>query len=349
MSRALSRFQAVLLGLVIVTGLGLAGGGLFAVGSRQMLWSDAFHLQVGFQQVRGVDVGTRVRVQGINAGDVVRVEYPATPGGDVILHLRLDGRLRQLVRADAFAEIANEGLIGGKVVEIQPGTSAADVVRDGAAIASRPTLEVAQVLQQADTVLGHASHVLEGVKKGEGSLGKLAKDGAAYAELVALMKEGQGTLASIRQDANAIRDLPIIRGYVKDAHKLMVRPECERHRRWFAATELFEPDQATLTAAGRQKLDQLAPWVNGLKHSGSEVVVASFANGMAAPLAETLTQKQSEAVATYLVDQHAIHKLGWFSRRTVTPLGLGLNPSPQPDKEPLPAPRIEVLVFVPQS
>jgi phospholipid/cholesterol/gamma-HCH transport system substrate-binding protein len=349
-SRSLTRIQAVLLGLSIIGGLALAGFGVFSVGSRQLLWSDVFTLQAGFKQIRGVDVGTRVRVQGINAGEVTEIQYPTTPGGDVILLLRLDGRVRHLVRTDAFAQIVGEGLIGGKVIEIHPGSDSAQVVKDGSVIASKTAPEMAQVLNRAEAVLGQVGDVLDDVKKGEGSVGKLMKDGAAYGELLELLKEGQGTLASIRQDANAIKELPIIRSYVKDAHKLLVRPDCERNRRWFGAAELFEPGQAVLTARGRAKLDQAAPWINGLKHSGSEVVVAAFAdNSYEAQLAQTLTQKQSEAVANYLLNQHGIDKLGWFSRRKVTPLGLGTNPTPMPEKEPLPTPRIEVLVFVPQG
>src|SRR5689334_4875666 len=110
MTRTLSRLQATILGAVVVFGLALMVGGLFAVGSRQWLWSDMFHVVVGFPQIRGVEAGTRVRVQGIEAGEVESVEPPATPGGDVMLRLRLDGRLRYLLRADASAQIASEGM-----------------------------------------------------------------------------------------------------------------------------------------------------------------------------------------------------------------------------------------------
>ena len=137
MNRSLSRWQAALLGLVVLAGLGLGGLGLFAVGSRQWLWSDTFHLQVGFKQVRGVEVGTRVRVLGKPAGEVVDVQFPSRPGGDVVLKLRLDAGVRHLVRADASAQIIGEGLVGGKVVEIQPGREESEPVADGAFIASR--------------------------------------------------------------------------------------------------------------------------------------------------------------------------------------------------------------------
>lgn len=343
MSRSLSRLQAVLLGLVVLTGLGLAAAGLFAIGNRQWLWADTFHIQAGFRQVRGVEVGTRVRVQGIEAGEVVAVLPPATPGGDVLLRLRVDGKLRHLIRADATAQIVGEGMIGGKVVELTPGSATAAVVQDNATIAARPAAELTDLLAQVDGTL-------QEVRKGQGTLGKLIKDDEPYREFLALVRQGRSTLSSIQQDADAIKDMPIVRGYVKDAHKLLVRPDCERNRQWFKEADLFEPGAAVLTAQGRQRLDELVPWLDGLKHNGSEVVISAYA----APeqeqrIALTLSQKQSEAVVAYLKDHHAVQKMGWFTRRKVTPIGLGTSPPPVPDKDPLPAPRVEVSVFVPQG
>jgi phospholipid/cholesterol/gamma-HCH transport system substrate-binding protein len=335
--------QAILLGLVVLLGLGLAGAGLFAIGNRQWLWSDTFHVQVGFKQVRGVELGTRVRVQGIDAGEVVAVLPPASPGGEVLLRLRIDGKLHHLVRADASAQIIGEGMIGGKVIDIHPGSDGAHPVADGDTIASRPTTELTDVLTQVDGAL-------QDIRKSQGTLGKLLNDDQAHRELVGALRQLSGAAHSVQQDADALKDMPIVRNYVKDAHKLLVRPDCERNRQWFAEKDLFEPGHAVLTTQGRQQLDQLVPWLEGLKHKGSEVVVSSYADPTTdARSALTLTQKQSEAVVAYLKDHHAVQKMGWFTRRKVTPIGLGGTPPPATDGDKLPVPRVDVLVFVPQG
>jgi phospholipid/cholesterol/gamma-HCH transport system substrate-binding protein len=356
MSRSLSRWQSLLLAVVVLGGAALGGFGLFAVDSRQgvipdtlrswgvpesWLKDDRFRVRVGFRQVRGVEKGARVRVQGIEAGEVIAVEPPATPGGDVMLRLRLDGKVRHLVRADATAQIVAEGMIGGKVVEISPGSPSAEVVADNAVIASRSTPELTDVLAQLDGAL-------QDVRDGRGTLGKLVRDEGAYTELLNTLKQGRNTLASIKQDADALKEMPLVRNYVRDAHKLLVRPECEPNRRSFAEKDLFEPGRAVLTAQGREELDKLAPWLDGLKHKGSEVVVAASSDpGLDPPFALTLSQKQSEAVVNYLTERHGVQKMGWFSRRSVTPIGLGVGPSPLPSKGR--GPRIDVLVFVPRG
>ncbi len=331
MSRSLTRLQAVLLGVAFLFGLGLAGTGLYAVGNRQWLGSDTFHVRVGFPQIHGVEVGTRVRVQGIEAGEVEAIEPPAAPGGNVTLHLRLAGSLRSLIRSDATAQIVGEGMIGGKVVEINPGTSSATPIEENGLLASKPSAELTDIL-------GQVNNALADIREGQGTVGKLLKDPEAYGQLIAALQQSKDTLESFKQDA-------------EDPEALLVRPNCECNRQCFAEGDLFEPGRAVLTADGRRRLDELAPWLAGLKHKGSEIVVVAYADpqGPNANLAKAITRQQSDAVCAYLKGHHAVQKMGWFSSRKVAALGLGTAPSPVQEKENLPPARVEVLVFVPQG
>lgn len=353
MSRSLSRVQAVLLGVAVLIGLGLATLGVFGVGSRHTaglpdflanwLAPNSFHLRAGFPKIHGVEVGTRVRVMGIEAGEVEAIERPKNPSGEVTLLLRIDGTQRDLIRADAVAQIVAEGMVGGKVVEIHPGSDAAEMVTNNAVIKTAPSVEVGDVLSQVNKTV-------QKITDGEGSIGKFVREDEAYRDLLKLLQQGRKTLTSLQQNSDAIKGMPLVRSYVTDSFKELVRPDCERHRRAFAEADLFEPGHATLTAQGRRRLDDLAPWLEGLKHKGSEVVVATYAHpSLEAELGRTLTMKQSEAVCEYLTSTHGAQKLGWFSRRRVLPLGLGVEPPPVVEKEKLPLPRVEVVVFVPQN
>ena len=340
MLRSLSKLQATILGVVVLAGLAFAGIGIFAVGDQQLLWSDKLQVTAGFRQVRGLEVGTPVRVQGIKAGQVVAVEAPAEPGGDV-----MSGRMRNLIRSDAAVQIVSEGMLGGKALEINPGTPSAQPIQEHARLASRPTAEL-------NDMLGQVNMTLEGIREGQGTVGKLLTDPQAYNEFLALVRQGKGTMASIQQDADALKSMPVVGRFVpEDPEALLVRPNCERNRRYFAEPELFEPGRAVLTADGRRRLDELAPWLEGLKHKGSEIVVVAYADPRSdsPSVARAITKKQSEAVCDYLKGQHAVQKMGWFTSRKVAPLGLGTSAPPLPEKEPLPPARVEVLVFVPQG
>lgn len=346
MSRGLTRWQAVVLGAVFLAAVALGGLGLFAVGDWSWLSNDTLHVQVAFPEIRGVEVGTRVRIQGIDAGEVVERRAPAKPRDPVVLRLRIKPQHRHLIRADAVVSIVAEGMLGGKVVEVRLGS-------DDAPPAEPDAFLVAGQGNDTDALMGEASATLRSIREGKGTLGKLATDTEAHQALVEMLQQGKQTLTSLERVAESMEKLPVVGGYIENPVALLDRPNFNRDRRVFAADALFEPGRAVLTTQGKQKLDAVAPWLEGMKHKGSEVVVASFANP-ADPAAlngsaRVLTRKQSEAVCDYLKEQHAIQKMGWFSSRKVLAVGLGTQPSPTVERETLPAARVEVIVFVPQS
>lgn len=424
MSRHLSRLQAMLLGLAVCGGLGLAAYTLFTVGNRNGLGRDAFTVRAGFADVGGVEIGSRVRIQGMDAGEVDAIEPPVSAGDPVKVRLRLAGKYRHLVRTDARVQIISDGLLGGKLIKVLPGRGD-EPVEDGAELAGAPTFDLNDGLAEAagklnrilgdldstladfrqgqgtagsvsqdlaksaarlHTVLAKVDSTIDGLEKGQGTLGQLLKDDTLYKDLtetVAQVKEamyevrsGEGTLgklvknnevyaealgslqdvrkmvASVKQNADAIKSLPIVRSYVVDAHKELVRPDRKRLRKWYAEADLFEPGKAVLTFDGKVRLNQAGQWLKEQKESGSELLIAAFAGGKQDPdFAQTLTQKQAEVVMEYLKANQKVHRTGfwWWSTRTIKAVGVGLNPPPIPETESLPAARVELLVFVPQN
>lgn len=343
MSRSLTRTQAIILGVIVLLGIGLLGLGLFAVGSRQWLFSESFHVRAGFDEIRGVEIGTRVRIQGIDAGEVVEVLPPTETGGKVMVRLRLKADYRHLVRSNATVQIVGEGMLGGKVLEIDTGSSNYPSVEDNALLASKKSSELSDVINRV-------GGTLEGIVEGDGTLGKLVKDPQAYKSLVELIDQTKATMVAFQRDAEAFKKLPIVGKYVEDPEKLLIRPQMERNRKWFKETDLFQSGRATLTAQGQNKLDQLAGWINGLKHDDSEVVVVAYAarDAKDRSWARTVTTEQATTVAEYLKDKHDAHKLGFLSSRKVIPLGMGVNAPLTPEREKLSFPRIEIQIFVPQ-
>jgi phospholipid/cholesterol/gamma-HCH transport system substrate-binding protein len=361
MSRPLSRWQALLLGLVVLAGLALGTLGLFAIGSRGWFGSNALRIQAAFPEIKGVEVGTRIRIHGIDAGEVVGIERQDDDDNPVLLRLLIKGEFRKDVREGCTVRILSEGMLGTKVLEVRrpprvKGQPALDfpLVADGTTLASEPSADIGDVLAQVNDAL-------KGVKGGEGTVSKLLHDPRLYEALVGFAEHGKDaaqrskdTMTSLQRDADALKKLPIVGKYIEDPTAILVRANHEKNRRVFSETELFEKGRAVLTASGRSRMDEIAPWLEGLKHRGSEVVVVSYADPKSAdaPAALTVTRQQSEAVADYLKNKHKTHKTGWipwWSTRRVIALGQGTAKPPEPEKEPLPPARVEVIVFVPQS
>jgi hypothetical protein len=343
-SRSLTRPQALLLGLVVLAGLAVAFWMVFRSGERQRLWSETAEIRAGFLSVNGIDRGTPVRVRGVEAGQVTAVELPVdgNPDGKVFLSLQIDKKFLPLIHADAKARLLNEGVLGGKIINIEPGKDREHPLKNGDEIGVVEAPDIAVAMQEA----------VQELRNGNGTINKLMKSPEAHDEAVALAKQSQQAVQEIRDAARGVKKLPLLRGYIDDANALLFRPDCDLDRRVFASAHLFEPGRAILTEQGKTHLNNLEPWLQSYRITGSEVVIVSYCSAtpsmeLSPAIADTLTQKQSEAVLNYMKDQMRIHRVGWFTGRKATPLGMGLNPPPLPEREPLPADRTEIQIFVP--
>jgi len=351
--------------------LALAGFGVAQVAGRQWRVQPTFAVSADFPTIGGVDRGARVRVQGIDAGVVDAVVPPTEPGGPVRLRFRVDGRLRRLVRADAVARIVTEGVVGAKVVEIVPGRPDAPPLGPDGRVASERPVELADLLKKAsaslerlDAVavaaergLGEVNAITAAVRKGEGSLGKLVADDAAYTNLIRLSHRGERTLDDLEENLAALkRTWPLSRYFNDraffDRERVLFHPGAERDGRTLPGAALFEPGRSVLTAPGRARLDEVGAWFKKVKRPGSEVVIAAFTDEPRdADLALLLTQEQAEAVRKYLVTHHALDANGWFGSRKVAAVGFGTETpraAVEPDETRAPK-RVEIILFTPQS
>jgi phospholipid/cholesterol/gamma-HCH transport system substrate-binding protein len=353
----LSPWQAAVLGTVVLIGGLLAVGGTVAVGSRGWYTKGALHVRAGFADARGVEVGTRVRIRGVDAGEVVSI----TRGQDeVIMRLRIKASDREWVRTNSTVQIVSEGMLGGKVVEVRPpprGTTPGPAANEDDLLRSEPTAELGDVLAQISDVLNGVSTGKEGVGRELVAAVRSIKQAADAAKVTLehskkAIDKGEEALTAIQQAAEASKRLPLVRSYAgPNPIDLLVRSKDKRHRKVAAEADLFVPGRSELTAAGKAKLDEVGAWMNKLKPRGSEVVVVAYADparGTNSATAQKITDQQAETVVEYLKDRHSVHSMSWISSRKVIPLGMGTRAAPEPERG-LPPARVEMIVFVPRK
>jgi phospholipid/cholesterol/gamma-HCH transport system substrate-binding protein len=370
MRREMSRWRALANAAFVLAVLGIAGFGFRQVSTKNWGWQPAFRVQAGFDSIGGVEVGAKVRVQGIDAGVVESIDPPKLPGGPVILWLRMDERLHSLVRIDSTARIVPQGLVGTKVIEIVPGKPDAAFVADRGTIRVERPIELADLMKQAaaslkrlDAVsaaaeegLGEVNAIATMIREGKGSLGKFVRDEEAYQKIVALSTHGSKAIEDLDQNLAALkRTWPLSRYFddkgFYDRERVLFKPGSERDSRTLRTDDLFEPGRSVLTAPGRKQLDEVAAWFTKTKRPKSEVVIAAFTDDARDPdLAQILTQEQADSVRKYLVSKHGIDSAGWFSSRKVAAVGFGTqtprSASGDPDAPPR---RVEVILFTPQA
>jgi phospholipid/cholesterol/gamma-HCH transport system substrate-binding protein len=354
----------------------LAAWGAVQIAQRHWHWKPTFEARAEFTRIGGLAVGDRVRLQGMDAGVVEAIEAPITPGGPIRVRMRLDQRLRHLIRGDALASIIAPSVVGPKVVEIAPGEPDAPPLPPDGLLRSASPIELSDLLESgqaalvrveemaAQSAIGVAqiNEIAQRINRGEGTLGKLVRDDDAYRQLMSLARRGEVAVTSIGDSMTAMRgvwpfsNLTKERGY-DDPQRVLYRPNATREPRVFNADRLFDPNSAILTVDGKAQLDEFARWFKERKPLESvEVVIAAFTDrGRDPDAARILTEDQARAVKSYLQETHRLFELPLFRQRKVAAVGFGTErPRPDPDAgspaDPeLPPRRVEVILFTPRA
>ena len=85
------------------------------------------------------------------------------------------------IRIDSLASIQNDGLVGNKVIQIEPGTDGSPVVEDGGTIRSREPFDLADLMQRMSetivTVNKTIVHVQAQLTEALAAISSTAKDG----------------------------------------------------------------------------------------------------------------------------------------------------------------------------
>jgi len=135
-------------GTFVVGGLLLFAVGLFLIGDRRLLFAEHFEVEADFGNVTGIVVGTNVRLAGLDAGEVLGLVIPSSPGEQFAVRMRVREDLRSLVRTDSVAAVLTDGLLGAVFIQIRAGSAAAPQVADGGAIRGVDAIEIADLIEE---------------------------------------------------------------------------------------------------------------------------------------------------------------------------------------------------------
>jgi len=209
---AKNRLAAV--GAFVIGGLLLFAAGLFLIGDRRLLFTDTFRVYAEFKELAALDTGAKVRVAGIDAGEVEEIHVPTGPSGRFRVRMRIRSDLHPLIRVDSVAAIQNDGLVGNKFVQVQAGTDAAAEVPDQGTIQSREPFDVADLMLAMSDTIVTVNKMLADVKGNvDQALGALS---ATATDAQGLMKDLGGDMRTILASAQRVSgDLAVIVGDVR--------------------------------------------------------------------------------------------------------------------------------------
>jgi phospholipid/cholesterol/gamma-HCH transport system substrate-binding protein len=213
----------VLVGIFTVAAVSLFGVGLFLIGNQHKAFNRHIVLYTNLQNVNGLAKGAKVRVGGMDAGELEGIEIPSRPSQKFRLKLNVDDRLHGLIRQDSLVTLETEGVVGDAFLLIHPGTDRAPEAPAGSVLPSKEPLELGKLFEQAQGIMTQASSTineLQGTMKDvsgrldttldtttstirnvNGVVGDIRNGKGA----AGLLLEDQATAADIRQSVTNVR------------------------------------------------------------------------------------------------------------------------------------------------
>ncbi|HEY1113203.1 MAG TPA: MlaD family protein [Chitinophagaceae bacterium] len=217
------------LGMFVIIGLVLFAGTIFFVGKQKNLFGSTFHLTARFKSAGGLKEGNNVRFSGINIGTVNAVTLTDS---FVVVDLVIKNDVQKFIKTDATATIGSDGLMGDKVLTINPGTFSAAGVKDGDNIQTIKAIDMDDIMASLKTNVDNAGIISAQlaeftfkINNGNGILSRvisdpgfsnsfqttltnLQKSSEEFSKFTVSMNRGNGALSTLVSDqefANGIK------------------------------------------------------------------------------------------------------------------------------------------------
>jgi phospholipid/cholesterol/gamma-HCH transport system substrate-binding protein len=197
-------------GLFVLVGLSVLAAGIFYVTGAGTL-GPKYRLITYLPEVRGLVNGAPVRLDGVEVGNVENIILtPRTPGKvpdrkrNIEVVMRVGKKYEADILTDSAASLVTEGLLGNRYVNISLGVTGVPL-KDGQEVPGTKEKDMTEVVARSADVLGNlqalseeAQDLIDGVKQGKGTLGKLLTDDQAYNHLNGILSRGDTLIANVQ-------------------------------------------------------------------------------------------------------------------------------------------------------
>ena len=226
------KINYVAIGTFVVVAIVLFGFGLFLIGDRHKAFSHHVDFYTELANVNGLAPGSKVRVDGYDAGQLETLQIPDRPSAKFRLKLHVDDKLHKLIRTDSLVSVESDGLVGDKFILIHNGSDASPEAANGATLAGKEPIEISAVIEKATGIMDQASATIGDMKlkldsaldvitgtvrnanglvddarHGKGPVGMLLNDQQTTAQL-------KQTVANVTQASDRINEISLQAGQI---------------------------------------------------------------------------------------------------------------------------------------
>jgi len=194
-------------GLFVLVGLFILAVAIFYITGAGIL-GPKYRLYTYLPEVEGVAAGAPVRLDGVAIGNVEKIglnPHPTDRTQSIQLILRIDKKFMPDVRTDSTASLVTEGLLGDRYVTIKRGLSGLPL-KPESTIPGAPAVAMTEMVERGtdllvtlNTVSGELRGIVDQVKDGQGTVGKLITDPALYNNVNATVSRLNSMVGSIQE------------------------------------------------------------------------------------------------------------------------------------------------------
>jgi len=209
-------------GLLLLVSLALLAVGVLFIGRVGHVFGNRYRLVTLMRSAEGLVPGAAVQLAGQNVGQVDAIhwlepEERARTDEAVAVWLAVNQDIQPQIRADSKARLRTQGLLGDRVIDIEPGSVGARILEEGDTLPASEPLDYQAVLERgSDAVTGltdlttSLDSLTRELLAGRGSLGRLLVDDSLYGSVSSLsvsldrflrrVNRGQGALGRLLTD-----------------------------------------------------------------------------------------------------------------------------------------------------
>jgi phospholipid/cholesterol/gamma-HCH transport system substrate-binding protein len=170
--------RALIVGVFIFLGILIFISGILVLGGQKKTFKDTITLKAIFHDVNGLIDGNNVWFSGVKIGTVKKMHL--TDSALVEVDMKIEESSQHLIRKDAKAKIASDGLIGNRIIIIYGGTYGAPAVKAGDTLWVEKAINTESMMNTLHesnnnllSITANLKLISDRLAEGQGTIGKL--------------------------------------------------------------------------------------------------------------------------------------------------------------------------------
>jgi phospholipid/cholesterol/gamma-HCH transport system substrate-binding protein len=187
------------LGIFITIGTAALIAALYLIGSNRNIFSNTIKISSQFYNVNGLITGNNVRYAGIDIGTVENIIIEND--SSVTVYMIIEKSNSTYIKKNSIASVGTDGLMGNKLININPGSGSAPTIEEGDVLNSLRPIENDEMIRTLNTTNQNLETITEDLKKFTSRLNK--------SRGILKLIEDSVSADNIRQTLAVIRDAAV--------------------------------------------------------------------------------------------------------------------------------------------